>query len=396
MTVDQAREIAPTVKVLCDIRLSCVLLMLVALLLGTEAGVGTILALLATLPLSFTLLRHWQPAGARLIQGWAFPAVEALVAVQLFVGFGDSGVGAAYLAATLGLLSCGGGVRPMLISLGSFLAVVALAITGVFPGFGDRAARPLWLWSLVVMLLACSIAGLYLRSLLFSRAELVQQRRSAELADASSQERLRLAQDMHDGMSKTLHGCHLLAQSLAKQLARQESQLTPRARELTHSLDVARQESRDLLQELRRQPPGDLVATSRELVRQWAADHPGIQVVQEYPDRPVVVAAQVQRELSRTLGELLENVRRHAQCPLVAVRLQTTDEHAHLEVADTGRGMGEVDLTGLQRSGHFGLVGVHERMARLGGSVEIESGPGGTQVRLSLPLRAPAMQGSVS
>ncbi|MEA5118549.1 MAG: histidine kinase [Propionicimonas sp.] len=394
MTAEHVREIATAVKVLCDIRLLCVLLMLIALPQMAITGF-TVAALLATLPLSWLLLRHWEPLGARLIQAWALPAVESAVAILLFVSYGDSGIGAAYLAATLALLSCGGGVRPMVISLGYFAAVVGLVIAGRVPVLGGAGAiGSFWVLSVVVMLGSCGVAGLYLRRMLFARVELVEQRRFAELAEASSQERLRLAQDLHDGMSKTLHGAHLLAESLTRQLAGEGLPQVIRARELTHALDTARRESRELLLELREVPPGDLVAPCREQVRQWSAAHPQITLTQHYPDEPVVVGVAVQHEVVRTLGELLENVRRHSGSSTAEVRLEHHDRAARLWVRDQGVGLGELDLPQLQRAGHFGLVGVHERMERIGGSCRVESGPDGTTVEVSCPLVAATRPGS--
>ncbi|MCA0294213.1 MAG: histidine kinase [Actinobacteria bacterium] len=387
MKPDQIHELAMAVKVLCDVRLACSALMVVAV---PAMGLGPeVLAVIgASLAMSYVLLRHWDPLGARLVQGWVFPSLESLVAMLLFVEFGNSGLGGAYLGATLALLACAGGVRAMLLSFGAFIPIVVLAVWGVFPTLGGASVREwIWLLSLVILQVACGLGGFYLRTMLFSRVDLVEQRRAVELVEASSRERLRLAHELHDGVSKSLHGCHMIAESLSRQLAREDHPQTPKARELTHSLDVARQESRDLLYELRQVPADDLVPPLRSVLGRWAEHNPGVEVHDELGTAPVVVTVRVRHEVARAVGELLENVRRHSGSTDVRVTLApVADGHALLTVADTGVGMAVADPERLKREGHFGLAGVQERAELVGGSCRTVSGPGGTRVQIGFPV----------
>jgi hypothetical protein len=72
----------------------------------------------------------------------------------------------------------------------------------------------------------------------------------------------------------------------------------------------------------------------------------------------------------------------------VVVTLVQDGEGVRVVVADDGCGMSAPDLHGLYRAGHFGLVGVSERMARVGGSAQVDSRPGaGTTVALCVTSR---------
>lgn len=394
MKPDQIHELAMAVKVLVDVRLACTALMVIAVP-AMGLGMEVVAVIGASLVMSYLLLRHWDPLGARLMQGWVLPALESLVAILLFVEFGNSGLGGAYLGATLALLACAGGARALALSFGTFVPIVVLAVLGVFPTLGGASVREwIWLLSLVILQASCGLAGFYLRTMLFSRVELVEQRRAAELVEASSQERLRLAHELHDGVSKSLHGCHMIAESLSRQLTRENHPQTDKARELALSLDVARQESRDLLYELRQLPADDLVPSLRSALERWAGHNPGVRVYDELGSAPVVVAVRVRHEVARALGELLENVRRHSRSADVRVTLGRDAAGAVLSVADTGVGMGTPDTHELQRAGHFGLAGVRERAELVGGACRIESGPGGTRVQLGFPVVADDERGA--
>lgn len=122
--------------------------------------------------------------------------------------------------------------------------------------------------------------------------------------------------------------------------------------------------------------------------------------------------------LLRIAQEALHNVAKHAQATNVFVTVYADDEKAMLQVKDDGIGFAlhrsetedagpkneataEVDASKRERKGEhprtrrptYGVVGMHERARRLGGTVQIDSSPGqGTTVRVHLPLRKEAVQ----
>ncbi len=92
----------------------------------------------------------------------------------------------------------------------------------------------------------------------------------------------------------------------------------------------------------------------------------------------------------RIVQESLTNVARHAEASCVEVSLSRSTDHPsadHLivEVCDNGRGFNP----GPANKKSFGLIGMRERAAVLGGSIDIASGEGkqGTVISLRLPLK---------
>ena len=85
----------------------------------------------------------------------------------------------------------------------------------------------------------------------------------------------------------------------------------------------------------------------------------------------------------RFAQEALTNVSKHAQASRVVVELQTGAGVLQLEVADNGRGITEADRA---KARSFGLRGLQERAATVGGWVDVSSRPGATALILSVPL----------
>lgn len=91
----------------------------------------------------------------------------------------------------------------------------------------------------------------------------------------------------------------------------------------------------------------------------------------------------------RTAQEALTNVSKHALATRVDVELSLDSGVLTLEIRDNGRGMGPSDLA-KERS--FGIRGLHERAATVGGWVDLSSPPGGgTSLILTVPLAQDAI-----
>jgi signal transduction histidine kinase len=96
----------------------------------------------------------------------------------------------------------------------------------------------------------------------------------------------------------------------------------------------------------------------------------------------------VEDQLFRVGQEALANALKHARPRAVSIRL-TYDRHAvRLVVEDDGRGWSGPPPASADGGG-LGLVGMRERMDRIGGSLEVTSRPGrGTRVVATVPLDA--------
>jgi signal transduction histidine kinase len=92
----------------------------------------------------------------------------------------------------------------------------------------------------------------------------------------------------------------------------------------------------------------------------------------------------------RVVQECLTNVHRHSESPSVEISLSNSREKLTLEIRDHGKGMPAdklVAVTGPGLTG-VGLRGMRERAAAFGGELEISSGPQGTTVRATIPVRS--------
>jgi signal transduction histidine kinase len=198
---------------------------------------------------------------------------------------------------------------------------------------------------------------------------------------ATTQERNRLARDIHDGL-----GHHLTVVQMQVQAARAVLRSDPdRADDV---LAKAQRQSTEALAEVRRS-----VAALREprnapplaeALKELAADTSATGVPTELETTGTVrpLPAEAEESLFRAAQEGLTNVRKHAAAGEVRLLLDyREDGTVLLEVSDDGRGtVGQAEGTG------FGLLGLRERAARLGGRVDVESSPGrGTRLRVAVP-----------
>ena len=92
---------------------------------------------------------------------------------------------------------------------------------------------------------------------------------------------------------------------------------------------------------------------------------------------------EIERTLYRLIQESLTNVVKHAAAGRASLRLVEAAGLLKLSVADDGTGFDPAQI-----SAGFGLVGMQERVALVGGKVSVESTPGaGTTVRAEVPAR---------
>jgi signal transduction histidine kinase len=98
-----------------------------------------------------------------------------------------------------------------------------------------------------------------------------------------------------------------------------------------------------------------------------------------------VVAHELQNELFRITQEALVNALKHAAPSQVDVRLCYEPDSVKLVIKDDGRGFEPTAAAGAE-AGHFGIVGMRERAARIGGHLDVDSRPGGgTTVAVAVP-----------
>jgi signal transduction histidine kinase len=214
---------------------------------------------------------------------------------------------------------------------------------------------------------------------------------------AADEERRALARELHDetGQSptallvrlRTLEGVATLHE--ARRAARDLRELTSRT--LDEVGRLARGLHPRVLDEL------GLVAAITRYIEEFADTH-GIAVMFRkcgMNDGRELVPAAIATTLYRLLQESLTNVARHARARNVRIDLTARNGTVRLTLTDDGRGMDPEALrnskgAGHAARGHLGLIGMQERTALFGGTLEICSTTGeGTTVAVEFPLGEP-------
>jgi signal transduction histidine kinase len=206
---------------------------------------------------------------------------------------------------------------------------------------------------------------------------------------AQEEERRRVARDLHDGVGQTLSG---LAAGLGALEARQSVQ-DPLLRQQLENMKKYSMQSLDelhrLIADLR---PSLLDELGLVAALRWYARHYGetiaIAVSVEVQGRQRRLPSEIEIILFRIAQEALTNVVRHARANTATIRLNLEGERAILEIEDDGIGFdpGQTFATpGDHRP--WGLLGMQERAALVGGSVDIQSKAWqGTKVTVVIPL----------
>ena len=199
--------------------------------------------------------------------------------------------------------------------------------------------------------------------------------RASELA--ATEERQRLAHELHDAVNQTLWTAAITAESLLRDLD-ETSPLHHHVRRLHQLNRGALSEMRALLLELR---PDDLTEVSMpELIGFLLTALECRRTLQvEVTVDDIALAPDAHLVYYRIAQEALRNVTHHAGASAVSVRL-TAGPKVTLTISDDGRGFDPGNVP----KGHLGLAIMHERAESIGAQLDVESTPGsGTTVRLS-------------
>lgn len=186
---------------------------------------------------------------------------------------------------------------------------------------------------------------------------------------ATVTERERIARDLHDLLGHTLSVITLKSELAAKLAARDPLRAAQEMREVERTSRQALKEVREAVRGFRAR--GFMAELTNAKLALEAA---GVRF--EYYAEPVALTPTQESTLALALREAVTNVVRHAQATRCAVRLVQDKEGVRLEVCDDGRG--------ILRPEGSGLTGMRERVAALGGKLEID-GSQGTRLLVRLP-----------
>jgi signal transduction histidine kinase len=206
------------------------------------------------------------------------------------------------------------------------------------------------------------------------RAQLEEVRASRQrIVDAADAERRRVERDLHDGAQQRLVALAMRL-DLARETTGASSQLLDEA---TAELRAAVAEVRDLARGLH--PPILTEAGLRPAI-EALAERAAVPVTIDAPERrypaPVEAAAYF------VINEAITNTTKYAGATAVHVTIEERDGRLTVSIRDDGHG-------GADPAGGSGLAGLTDRVAALGGRLDVDSPPGGgTTILAELPFPA--------
>lgn len=205
-------------------------------------------------------------------------------------------------------------------------------------------------------------------------------RLSAHLHSIREEERKRIAREIHDELGQQLT---VLKMDLSR-VNKSSPQLSEKIQPMLTGIDETIKTVKRISSELR---PGVLDDLGLVAALEWHCTEfekrTGIQCNFHSTQTDFVLSNDASTAVFRILQETLTNVLRHSAATEVNILLRSTEEHLILDINDNGKGIPEKELKN-QKS--LGLLGMQERAAAFGGSLEITGEKEkGTEVKLTMP-----------
>jgi len=207
---------------------------------------------------------------------------------------------------------------------------------------------------------------------------------------AVSEERLRIAHEMHDGLAQVLAYVNTKAQVVREHLKKE------RTEEAMKHLDQLAAAAREVYADVRESIIGLRSAAAhesttldslRDYVANWEAQS-GI-VCRLHLETDLRVPTGSELQVLRIIQEALANVRKHSKAEHADVWVGQVDSRIRITVQDDGVGFNPAEL-GRAEFPRFGLSTMRERAESVGALFQLESTPGaGTRVTIEVPAQIP-------
>ncbi len=230
--------------------------------------------------------------------------------------------------------------------------------------------QTIWFYSLVF----ASMVGMVV---LLQKRRLVRAEREF---NAVLGERNRIAREIHDTLAQGYVGISVQLEVLAELLRLSKTEAAAKHLDLTRGfVREGLADARQSIWALRSQDSGEstLPVQLRRMVE--AEDGHGLEARFSIFGAYRTLPPGTEREILRVAQEAIHNVKKHAGAKHLFVQLEYGPAAISLEVRDDGRGFADTAAT----PGHYGLTGMQERAAAIGGTLEVTSESGsGTTIRL--------------
>lgn len=205
---------------------------------------------------------------------------------------------------------------------------------------------------------------------------------------AQEDERLRVAREIHDGPAQIMANVVMRLDVCQRLIDKDPQRVRAELQQLRDLLRIGLQDARKLIADLRPMALDEvgLVPTLRDLVCA-AGSAGGFATAFDVSGEPQPLDPAVAIGLFRICQEALTNISKHAQATKAEVTLSFSGKDAVLVIRDNGVGFARDELPVLLQGSRFGLVGMRERAALLGGTFELDGKPGaGVCVTVKVPI----------
>jgi signal transduction histidine kinase len=207
------------------------------------------------------------------------------------------------------------------------------------------------------------------------------------IATAQEAERRRIARDVHDHIGQQLTGLRLRLESicgrkaLSGELRGPLEDLRVQAARLDSDLSLLVWQMRPSILDTH-----GLSSAIKSFIREWSGNY-GIGTEFHAPETEERLAPEIETNLYRIIQEALNNILKHAKATRVSITINYVADDAVVVIEDDGVGFERdgAEIHATESSG-FGLVGMRERAALVGGYLQIESSSGtGTTIFIRVP-----------
>jgi signal transduction histidine kinase len=208
------------------------------------------------------------------------------------------------------------------------------------------------------------------------------------LIQVEEMERRRLGRELHDEAGQSLLYIRLQLEMLERAVPAEHATLAADLREVRGLLETNILEIRRIIGALSPAVLAQLglAAALRQLVSQLRRRHPAR--IRLQVSRLARLPEKTEATVYRLVQECCNNIIKHSSATRVNLSLRSADGVLRLNVEDDGVGF-QVEEA-LAKRDSFGLAGIRERVALLGGRIDIRSSPGkGTKIKIELPIPKP-------
>ena len=244
------------------------------------------------------------------------------------------------------------------------------------------------LGSLLVILFAFFVWNRILNRVAERRGhQLLREQIERAKAKLKTEERTRLAVELHDSLAQSLSGAAMEVETAVALTRTDPGEMLRHLILAERTLQSCRDELRNSLWDLRSRAleETDLAAA----IRRTLSPHMNLAHLNvRFAVSRARLSDNLTHALLRIVREFTLNALRHGKATAVQVAGRLEGGILMFSVTDNGCGFDPDDCPGILQ-GHFGLEGVRERIASFGGSLDLRSAPGrGTKARVTIPLSA--------